>query len=169
MEVTSLHRLVPVVSKLTNLEELNIADCEIGGFPADLLGLRNLTGLYAGNNGFKSLPAEFGQLSKLRNLVLRDNELSDLPLSFLQLTQLKSLNLVGNPLNPELAAADKEGLDAIRRYLRELAKGARRRYEAKLLILGDGNEGKTCVSRAIRGSADGDRFRQGYTARSHMS
>jgi GTPase SAR1 family protein len=61
------------------------------------------------------------------------------------------LQLADNPLNPELDAAYAEGLNAVKRYLRELAKGVKKRYEAKLLILGDGNEGKTCVSRAIRG------------------
>jgi GTPase SAR1 family protein len=64
---------------------------------------------------------------------------------------LQRLDLDGNPLNPELAAADKGGIEAVKRHLRALAEGGRKRYEAKLLILGDGNEGKTCVSRALRG------------------
>lgn len=45
----------------------------------------------------------------------------------------------------------EQGTKAILTYLRELAKGTKERFEAKLLILGDGGEGKTCVSRALRG------------------
>ncbi|GEP41915.1 hypothetical protein BGE01nite_12060 [Brevifollis gellanilyticus] len=68
-----------------------------------------------------------------------------------ELEYLADLNLERNPLHPELDAAYNSGLDGIKRYLREMGKGANKRYEAKLLILGDGNEGKTCVSRALRG------------------
>jgi len=67
------------------------------------------------------------------------------------LMQLQWLDLDDNPLNPELKAAYGEGIGSLIRYLREMAKGGRARYEAKLLILGDGNVGKTCVSRALRG------------------
>ncbi len=37
------------------------------------------------------------------------------------------------------------------KHLKELEKKSDKRYEGKLLMLGDGGEGKTCVSRALRG------------------
>lgn len=53
------------------------------------------------------------------------------------------------PCNSEILV--NRNLASIESYLNELSKNSRKRYEAKLLILGDGNEGKTCVSRALRG------------------
>ena len=50
-------------------------------------------------------------------LMLDDNALSDLPASLAGLQHLHYLPLDKNPLNPELEA-NKEGLDAVKRYLR---------------------------------------------------
>ena len=119
--------------------------------PKSLGELSHLRMLRLDRNRLTNLPEWLGDLSKLKILYLPKNQLTDLPSSLAQLEQLKILKLDDNPLNPELAAAYEQGLDAVMDYLRELAKGARDRYEAKLLILGDGGEGKTCVSRAVRG------------------
>jgi internalin A len=126
-------------------------DNPLDEFPEVVRELSNLVDLGAARSNFASVPDWLGELAMLEKLHLFENRLTDLPTSIAQLERLKQLSLSENPLNPELAAADKEGVEAVQRYLRELAKGAKRRYEAKLLILGDGNEGKTCVSRAIRG------------------
>ena len=127
-----LRHLPESLSRCQKLEELDLGDhaggCILGELPTFIRHLPRLEVLYAHACGLRSIPEWLGELSKLRILSLEQN-----------------------PLNPELAAAYKGGLDAVKRYLREMAKGARKRYEAKLLILGDGNEGKTCVSRALRG------------------
>lgn len=115
--------------------------------PGSLSPLRVFT---VRNNELASLPDWLGKLSSLRQIWLQKNSIVDLPSSIEQLDDIE-FNLDDNPLNSELGAAYKEGFDAVKRYLREMAKGGRKRYEAKLLILGDGNEGKTCVSRALRG------------------
>lgn len=121
-------REVPhVISRLRKLERLFLVQCEL-----------------------TTLPEWFGEL-KLKTLDLSRNALADLPPTLANIAELESLDLDANPLNPDLAAAYSEGIEDVKRYLREMAKGARDRYEAKLLILGDGNEGKTCVSRALRG------------------
>jgi hypothetical protein len=63
----------------------------------------------------------------------------------------RGLNVYGNPLEVPPVEIVKQGREAVLRYLREMQKGVRRRYEGKLIILGDGSVGKTCVSRALRG------------------
>ena len=72
-------------------------------------------------NGLTALPEWLGGLSQLRVLGLNVNRLTDLPSTLGQLGELQSLNLDDNPLNPELAAAYKEGLDAVKRFLRAKA------------------------------------------------
>lgn len=64
---------------------------------------------------------------------------------------METLNLAGNPLNPELAAAHKEGVDAVKRYLRAKAEAHVRLNEAKLILIGEGEVGKSALLGALRG------------------
>jgi len=64
---------------------------------------------------------------------------------------LQYLKLNGNPLNPELAAAYKEGLDAVKHYLRAKGKAQVVLNEAKLILIGEGAVGKSCLLSALRG------------------
>jgi RocCOR-like putative regulator of kinase activity/DAPkinase-like Roc (Ras of Complex) protein len=64
---------------------------------------------------------------------------------------LVEINIDRNPLNPELAAASKEGLDSVRRYLRAKAGAQAVLNEAKLILIGEGEVGKSCLLGALRG------------------
>ena len=67
---------------------------------------------------FDSVPDWLGELKNLSVLQLEGNRLKDLPTSLGGLGRLVDIELKNNPLNPELDAAYKEGLDAVKRYLR---------------------------------------------------
>jgi internalin A len=160
-KLSQLHRLYLDGHQLTSLPEwlgqltqllgLYLDGNQLTSLPECLGRLTQLHRLSLAGNQLTSLPEWLGQLTQLHRLYLDGNQLTSLPESLGRLTQLRRLSLDGNPLNPDLAAAFAQGIKVGQRYLRELAKGRKNRYEAKLLILGDGNEGKTCVSRALRG------------------
>lgn len=59
--------------------------------------------------------------------------------------------IAGNPLEVPPVEIVEQGKDAVLRYFDALEKGKKKRYQGKLLILGNGDQGKTCVSRALRG------------------
>ena len=139
------------LGKLSNLVTLTLDNSLLMTVPAELGKLAKLTWLLLGRNQLTSLPAELGKLTKLTALLLENNELRSLPVELGRLTNLKTLQIAGNPLESPLGEVVKQGTEAVLAYLRELEKGAKKRYEAKLLLLGDGGEGKTCVSRALRG------------------
>ena len=63
----------------------------------------------------------------------------------------RKLNLDYNPLNPALQSAYKQGLDAIKAYLRSLEGNAEPLYEAKLVLVGEGAVGKTTLLKALKG------------------
>ena len=151
MSVLSVPSLALDISKLTQLKRLNIWHCKCQEFPISLLKLENLTGLFAGNNGFTSVPEEIGKLKKLEELNLSENRLRDLPPAIANLAFLKQVYLDKNPLNPELAAAYKEGVDAVKRYLRAKAEAKVVLNEAKLILVGEGEVGKSCLLGALRG------------------
>ena len=74
-----------------------------------------------------------------------------LPSSVAQLGHLKTLYLDDNPLNPALQSAYEQGLPALKAYLRSLEQNAEPLYEAKLVLVGEGNVGKTTLLKALKG------------------
>ena len=82
---------------------------------------------------------------------MRHNDITDLPPSLAQLEHLDRLELQGNPLSPALQSAYDQGLDAVKAYLRSLEKNAEPLYEAKLVLVGEGNVGKTTLLKALKG------------------
>jgi len=79
------------------------------------------------------------------------NKLTSLPHSLTKLTCLIELNLDDNPLNPDLSAAYEQGIEAITQYLQARAEGEVPLNEAKLILVGEGEVGKSCLLGALRG------------------
>jgi GTPase SAR1 family protein len=139
------------LGRLKNLQELYLGGNQLTSVPRELCQLKNLTVLWLFGNQLTSMPEELGQLKNLTRLDLYNNKIKSIPKELGQLTNLTELDLDENPLESPPPEVVKQGTKAVLAYLRELEKGEKGRYEAKLLILGDGSEGKTCVSRALRG------------------
>jgi internalin A len=98
------------------------------------------------NQGLTALPPQIGQLTSLKVLRLEENRLTALPpeLADLVIGDLQ-LEHAGNPLResfPKLIGQDKQVLAT---YLRSL-EDAVPQYEAKVLLVGEGNVGKTSSS-----------------------
>ena len=167
--------------QLADLRVLSLAGNRLTSFPNSLCELKNLRSLGLTKNEIQVLPDEIGNLRKLKSLVLGGlhiitipsgefrydtseynedympakrigNSLTSIPATLSQLTELTELFLEENFLNPELAAAYKEGLDAVKRYLRAKAEGDQVVLnEAKLILIGEGEVGKSCLLGALRG------------------
>lgn len=155
VQANRLSSLPAALGTLQNLKGL-ILGWAMGGNPLGELppGIRNLKGLeklYANNCQLLSVPEWIGELTQLREVSLDKNNITDLPLPMAQLEHLESLALSDNPLNPELAAAYKESIEAVRRYLRAKAGVQVVLNEAKLILVGEGEVGKSCLLGALRG------------------
>jgi hypothetical protein len=169
-----LSALSDSLRQLTYLRELNLVRNKIVHLPEYMIHFKQLQKLYLtgnpmvkipdwlgqlsslrdvtlGKTGLISVPDELGSLSQLKELYLHDNRIQSLPSSIGGLDSLTHLDLSGNPLNPELAAAYKEGLDAVKRYLRAKAGAQTVLNEAKLILVGEGEVGKSCLLGALRG------------------
>ncbi len=173
-----LTELPKSINQLSKLKTLSISENRFK-FLTDRIGkLKSLTGLFASNNEIEELPATVGDLKELEVLILGGtsiasydyggrvtvisynekevsapgNKLKTLPLSISQLPKLRAICLDYNPLNPELAEAYKQGLDAVKAYLRAKAEaGQIILNEAKLILVGEGEVGKSCLLGALRG------------------
>ncbi|HEX5706065.1 MAG TPA: leucine-rich repeat protein, partial [Pyrinomonadaceae bacterium] len=122
----------------------------IGQLPSWLRSCTGLLALGAAYCELTSVPEWIGELASLSTLWLNDNHLVDLPPS-LAVLEISSLHLDRNPFNPELAAAVAEGTDAVKRYLRAKARAQVVLNEAKLILIGEGEVGKSCLLGALRG------------------
>ena len=157
-ELQTLHlssnRLKALPDSLGQLSQLHTLNLSFNGklhFPDFLSSLLQLREIRCSENGLKTLPMWLGNLRSLAYLDSVSNQITELPVSLNQLTHLRHLGLTRNPLNPELAAAYKEGLDAVKRYLRAKAAEQAILNEAKLILVGEGEVGKSCLLSALRG------------------
>jgi hypothetical protein len=143
--------------QLTNLETLNLAANLLSVLPSWINKVTKLQILDLSDNLIKKLPEYLGQLAKLKELNVSNsrslpghrNQLTDIPTTLVQLENLKRLKLDGNPLNPELYEAHSQGLSAVKAYLRAKAMAQFTLNEAKLILVGEGEVGKTCLTDAL--------------------
>ncbi len=139
------------IGELTQITNLYIWGNPLKQLPEWLCNLSALEFLNLNSIEIPELPEQIENLRNLSTLLLAGNHLTDLPASLAQLEHLQTLDLSSNPLNPELAAAYKEGLDAVKRYLRAKAEAQIILNEAKLILIGEGEVGKSCLLDALRG------------------
>jgi internalin A len=116
--------------------------------PNEIKNLKKLTKLNLANNDIREISESLGLLTNLRSLNLSNNKIKYLPPQVANLPKLEELYLEGNPfdlLPPEIVA---RGKDSIKNFIKELdVKDFL--YEAKLIIVGEGRVGKTCISNAL--------------------
>ncbi len=151
LSINELTALPKWLGQLTQLQSLNLSNNQLTGLPESLGQLTQLQSLKLSANQLTALPESLGQLTRLQQLNLRYNQLTDFPTTLVQLEHLKELDLHFNPLNPELAAAYKQGLYGVKTYLRAKAAAQITLNEAKLILIGEGEVGKSCLLGALRG------------------
>ena len=158
-----------LVRLLPNITDLRIVKFKFDYIPEWLGELTNLRTLMIRFSPTASIPSSFAQLRNLKGLYLGFNKLTDLPPSLAQLEHLEKLELSQNPLNPALQSAfdackkgSYEGYAPLWAYLRSIEKGAEPLYEAKLVLVGEGDVGKTTLLKALKGDA-GDAPKAGET------
>ncbi|GIJ12351.1 COR domain-containing protein [Micromonospora andamanensis] len=136
--------------RLRNLEQLDLRNNRLRHLPPQIGQLTNLRRLYLSNNALRELPAEIGLLAKLDKLELDGNLLTELPREISQLLGRSiSFSIARNPLVDPLPDLVSRGLDALDAYLRSL-EDAVPHYEAKVLIVGEGEVGKTSLVAALK-------------------
>ncbi|MBM0742777.1 leucine-rich repeat domain-containing protein [Phormidium sp. CLA17] len=144
--------------ELQKLKSLSLGMAGLGGNPLTQLPsfvqqLKELEILEAVDCELNVLPDWIGELKELKKIDLTANYLTELPTSLSQLPQLEELSLNDNSLNPDLAAAYEQGIEAVMQYLRARAEGEVTLNEAKLILVGEGEVGKSCLLGALRGDA----------------
>jgi internalin A len=158
-QLTSLQRLdlngneltvLPAeIGQLTSLQHLDLSGNELTVLPAEISKLTSLQQLILDDNALTALPAEIGQLTSLERLALTRNDLTALPIAVAGLIEDGLLvTLEENPLPEFLFDLHQQGGAALAAYLRSLDDMPQ--FEAKVLLIGEGEVGKTSLIGALR-------------------
>lgn len=116
--------------------------------PDKISSLKNLFKINFSDNLVTKVSEKISDLKRLEILDLSNNRLTDFSAKIANMPSLKQLSLHNNPFDmipPEIIA---RGIESIRNFFIELEE-TDFLYEAKLLIVGQGRVGKTCISKAL--------------------
>lgn len=150
LDNNQLRELPETIASLTQLQGLNLHNNQLTELPEALASLTHLQEFDLSNNQLTELPEAIASLTELQWLSLDNNQLRELPETITSLTQLQEVYLSNNPLNPDLAAAYQQGTEALWQYLRAKAEAQITLNEAKLILVGEGEVGKSCLLGALR-------------------
>jgi len=120
----------------------------ISSIPVNIKKLKKLKRINLSNNQILEIREDLSDLKVLTHLNLSHNKIKYLPSKVANLPNLESLYLEGNPfdsLPPEIVA---RGIDSIRNFIEQMDV-PEFLYEAKLVIVGEGRVGKTCLSKGL--------------------
>lgn len=96
-----------------NVCSLSIQNKDLLSLPPEILGFKNLKGLWLQYGKINDLPPEFSDLKKLELLNLDSNQFNAVPEAVFNLPNLKLLDLSGNPLT-------QSNLDSARQRLKNV-------------------------------------------------
>ncbi|WP_313139186.1 COR domain-containing protein [Myroides sp.] len=134
----------PIAIKDCNsLEKLDLSENNIFQINDDIFNdLENLVELNLSFNNLTYLPTSIGKLKKLKRLILSGNKINHLPVEFENLNSLEYLDFDNNPIGRVPVEISAQGASGIINYYLSLGDNEQL-FEAKLLIVGQGNVGKT--------------------------
>ena len=131
-----------VLARESRASTLDLAQLRLGRVPSEIGELTWLEDLRLDGNALTEIPAEIGRLTRLECLDASSNQIRTLPRELGLLRRLHTLKLGGNPLRDPVPALIESGISDLFAYLHSL-EDATRQYEAKLLLVGEGETGKS--------------------------
>lgn len=132
-------RMPKSLRRLVHLRRLELSNCGLGEVPECIRELNGLCELELQN--YDCLGSK---RQEPKNLI------RDLPGWLSGLEQLNSFEIDPRHFTAELAAVHEQGLDAVKAYLRAKAEDQIVLNEAKLILIGEGEVGKSCLLDALQ-------------------
>ncbi|MHC3468802.1 COR domain-containing protein [Streptomyces sp. 7R007] len=148
VNVTALPRFGTWV---TTLRRLHLVGTGITAFGNNITALASLEELTLDAPLLTSVTWEIGFLSNLRSLRISSQRLTTLPSELGRLPNSLDLFLDCPNLADPFPALLARGVSDLLTYLRSLESDAQEQYEAKVVLVGEGNVGKSCLVSALRG------------------
>jgi internalin A len=144
---TKLTRLPHTLAHLDNLRHVSLYGTKLKRCPKVISEMKSLETLILANTGIREIPRSISRLRDLSVLDVSENKIREIPREAALLPRLRQLcvdtsSVVDPP--PEIVA---RGTAAIQGYFEALlGADAEQLFEAKLIIVGEGEVGKTCLT-----------------------
>lgn len=136
--------------ELSNLRQLYLSGNDLEFIPPEIAKLKNLIKLDLSNNRLRLLPKEIGELKHLETLDLENNKIESVPKEIGKLKNLIRISLENNGTKNIPVEILNQSTAAIINYCKSLLEEkVVNLYESKLLIVGEGGVGKTCLMNRI--------------------
>ncbi|MFJ6199071.1 COR domain-containing protein [Micromonospora sp. NPDC092111] len=136
-------------SALPSLTRLALAPTPDGTLSGELFRLPRLSRLVILGDGLLRLSPEIGRLTRLSELDLGDTTVTDLPTELADLPDLITLRARPTRLAEPLGELYRRGLPALLSYLRDEGRDGVPLYEIKVLLVGEGEVGKSSLVSAF--------------------
>ena len=160
------------INNLVHLEELDLSDNQLKQIPKEIFSLRHLKRLYVANNYISEfelpekmnmiplidfdcsgnelteLPVSLWDIESIEILNINKNRITRIPFQFSNLKRLSQFNCDYNPIKSPPPEIIQKGKFAIWNYFIEL-EDSEPLFEAKLIIVGEPEAGKTCLRKKI--------------------
>ncbi|MBL0745523.1 COR domain-containing protein [Chryseolinea lacunae] len=151
------------IVSLTNLKYLNLAHNNITSIPSDIQSLRNLIEINLNGNHLTNFPKSLLGLTNIQRISLSDNYIKDkygneryntifrIPEEIVNSKSLKTLRLDNLYVENVPQEITKTGWDSIKNFLLSKKEADLEKYlfEAKMVLVGRGNVGKTVLSKKL--------------------
>jgi hypothetical protein len=150
---TYLNNIPKEITSLNNLKTLDVSDCNIATLNLKWEKCVSLQKLYLSNNKISDLEP-LKDLKSIEKIDLSGNkDLTSIPESFLQIPSLQSIiiDYLQNQKLMEKINKDKENLlSGVREYYRKKRETLSQiQKQVKVILIGDGNSGKTSLLRRL--------------------
>lgn len=129
---------------------LDLSNLGIEELPPNIGALEYVAWLDLSNNNIRHLPSEIGELKKLKGLDLSHNQLDNLPPSIEPLLAHCKIQLHSNPLREIPESVSAQGSQSVLTYLQSRWSKSESQWISKLLIVGEGGVGKSCLVNALK-------------------
>jgi internalin A len=147
---------ISALEKLVLLKALGLNNNQINDISV-LKKLTQITNLYLNNNQISDISA-LEKLKRLRLLALKNNRFTLLPIGLARLGMeikwehdpfVNAIFLEGNPLESPPVEIIRQGTEAVMNYIEELEKEQEQLMQCKILIVGNGEVGKTSLMKKL--------------------
>ncbi|SHL18764.1 COR domain-containing protein [Flavobacterium chilense] len=149
-----------ILFEIPKLRRLILKDNLLEKLPDELYKLYNLHFLDLGSNNFKTFPVQVFSLKNLTELKFGNymhhnstskNTFTSIPIELLKLEKIKILNLFQIEIDNIPIEIIKEGIEAIKNYLKSKLEADEEEYlyEAKMVVVGRGDVGKSVLTKKL--------------------
>ena len=147
-----LTALLPEIGQLSSLRDLDLSGNQLTVLLPEISQLSYLRFINLNGNKLAKLPPEIFQLSALKQLDLSNNLLTELPSEIYKLSHIEWLDLRGNQLDIPSSVLEKTARpDEIIDFYLGYKEAKKPLNEAKILVVGEGEVGKTSLVKCLRG------------------